>query len=83
MISNKEKQRESHKRWVANNKDKNRIIHMKKNARWRKEIHPLYVKSIAKSTGGFTENELNQYPEIINIVQLIIKIKRLCKISSN
>jgi hypothetical protein len=43
---------------------------------YRKELHPSYIKKKLKQQ-GFTTEDIAQYPELIEIKKLTLKIKRL------
>jgi ABC-type oligopeptide transport system ATPase subunit len=44
----------------------------------RKELKNSYIKVVLKKA-GFTDEQINRYPDLVETYKQIIKIKRLCK----
>jgi hypothetical protein len=70
--------KEYKKEWAKNNKQKTRITSNKAWRRYRADLLPIYLKTKAKRY-GFTNEDIQQHPEILQTLKIIIKTKRLCK----
>lgn len=93
--SNPEKVKKSKLKWDRTNKEKKKCTYEKwrksnieklneKNTIWRKNNpgkvidYDFYYIQLLKDS-GFTTEQINENPELIEIKKLIIKTKRLCK----
>ena len=90
---NNDKLKEGRKLYYLENKNiidsKNKEYHKnnphKKNEianRAVKELSNYYIRTRLRDR-GFTNEQINQYPELLESIKLIIKTKRLCKTSQN
>ena len=74
--NNPEKLKESKRKYKKNNPEKLKEI----NTNQCKYIKTNYAKALLRSS-GFTTEQINENPELIEVKKLIIKTKRLCKTS--
>ena len=66
--------------WKINNPEKYKSIHVKS---WKKTIALIsnsYAKKLLYSK-GFTKEQVNENPQLIETIKIIIKTKRICKTS--
>ena len=69
--------------WKVNNPEKSKESRIKSDKKAIETVADSYVKNVLIYSRGFTKEQINQYPEIIETERLIIKTKRLCKTSQN
>lgn len=92
---NPEKLKVLHKNWVKKNPEKVKILTARYYEKNKEEVikrnmvfarkyidtlSDIYVAEKLKRQ-GFTKNEILQYPELVEVKRLTIKIQRLCKTS--
>lgn len=74
LLNNPGKDKESRNKWKCKNPEK-----VKENSKnQRKSLNTCYIKKTLKLS-GFTTEQINENPELIEVKRLIIKTKRLCK----
>jgi hypothetical protein len=72
----KDKYIERRKQYERNNPDKIKANRKKKEIKAIKNAYPRYIKTLLKKQ-GFTTEDITAHPELIEVKQLILKIKRL------
>ena len=77
---NKEKKVALNKKWQANNREKKSGY----NKKGKENLCDSYVSNnfAARKNSFYTAKELRQFPDIIETLRLIMKIKRLCIIKN-
>lgn len=91
-----QRRRESKKRYRDANKDKakkytlsrindQRVIDLRRQRKKKyvDQMSDFYIKDNLKRKMGFTSEEIERHPELIEIKKIIIQTKRLCKKSQN